>query len=167
MPGPAQTLRGHTAYLTATAFSPDGTVLATASGDHTIRLWDVETGDSLYTLTGHDEGVSGIAFGPGGLLASVSGDRTLRLWDVAAGAPVLTSRAGHDSYLSAVAFSPDGTVATAGWDGSVRLRDVSADRPLRTFRITGEAAAAVAFSPEPPARCWPPSATTGPRSCGN
>jgi WD40 repeat protein len=143
-----RTLKGHSEYLTATAFSPDGTVLATASGDHTIRLWEVQTGDPLHTLAGHDEGVSGIAFGPGGLLASVSGDRTLRLWNVATGAAMLTSRAGHQSYLSAVAFSPDGTVATAGWDGSVRLRDVSGDRPLRTFRLTGEAAAAVAFSPD-------------------
>jgi WD40 repeat protein len=139
-----QLLDGHTAYLTATAFSPDGTVLATASGDHTIRLWDVETGDPLHTLAGHDEGVSGIAFGPDDLLASVGGDRTLRVWNVRTGA---SPRVWHQSYLSAVAFSPDGTVlATAGWDGSVRLRDVSGDRPQRTFRLTGESAAAVAFS---------------------
>jgi dipeptidyl aminopeptidase/acylaminoacyl peptidase len=146
---PAGLLEGHTAYLTAAAFSPDGTVLATASGDRTIRLWNVETGITLHTLAGHEEGVTGIAFGPGGLLATVGGDRMLWLWDVKTGDPVRTSRAGAQSYLTAVAFSPDGQVlATAGLDGSVRLVAARGGRPPRTFRMTGEAAAAVAFSPD-------------------
>ena len=64
------------------AFSPDGRLLATASADETARLWDPATGEYLRTLTGHDDGVVGVAFSPDGrLLATASNDKTARLWD--------------------------------------------------------------------------------------
>jgi WD40 repeat protein len=65
----------------AVAFSPDGTLLATASGDNTARLWDPVTGECVRTLTGHPEPVFAVAFSPDGtLLATASGDKTTRLW---------------------------------------------------------------------------------------
>ena len=58
------------------AFSPDGRLLATASGDRTARLWDSATGEPVRTLTGHTDAVYGVAFSPDGrLLATASGDR--------------------------------------------------------------------------------------------
>ena len=76
------------------AFSPDGTLLATASNDHTARIWDTATGTTRTTLTGHTGPVNGVAFSPDGtLLATAAGDGTARIWDTATGTPAPPSPA--------------------------------------------------------------------------
>jgi WD40 repeat protein len=68
------------------AFSPDGKILASASHDKTVKLWDVATNKERATLQGHEGMVYSVAFSPDGkTLASVSGDKTVKLWDVATG----------------------------------------------------------------------------------
>ena len=76
-----------------------------------MRLWDVATGQPHGApLTGHTDGVSGVAFSPdGALLATASADRTVRLWDVATGQPHGPPLTGHTDAVCGVAFSPDGT----------------------------------------------------------
>jgi WD40 repeat protein len=65
------------------AWSPDGGRLASASGDWTAILWDVDSRRPLASLEGHKSDVTGVAFGPDGQrLASASRDGTLVLWDV-------------------------------------------------------------------------------------
>ncbi len=62
-------------------------MLASASDDKTIRLWDIATSVHQQTLKGHRASVGKVAFSPdGNTLASASDDRTTRLWDIATGA---------------------------------------------------------------------------------
>src|SRR5262249_41059051 len=75
------TLSGHTDPVSGVAFSPDGTRLATASGDKTAKVWDVASGQAVLTLSGHTDTVNGVAFSPDGTrLATASRDRTVRVY---------------------------------------------------------------------------------------
>jgi WD40 repeat protein len=112
----------HAGVVTSCAFSPDGTLLATASTDGTARLWQVADGSARAVLIGHTSGVWDCAFSPNGaLLATAGEDRTVRLWQVATGEEldVLT---GHTDWVTSCTFSPDGgLLATTSVDETTRL----------------------------------------------
>src|SRR5262249_58283312 len=78
------TLEGHKDAVWAVHFSPDGKVLATASRDGTVRLFELATGKTLAMLEGHEGDVHQAAFAPDGkTLATAGEDRTVRFWDPA------------------------------------------------------------------------------------
>ena len=151
LPDPAlrRTLTGHTLAVKAVAIAPDGTWLATAGSDRSVRIWDAATGAQLAKLTGHTDRVSTVAIAPDGTWLVTGGfDRSLRIWDVDTGNQRVRL-SGHARRVNAVAVAPDGSwIASAGDDNSVRIWDaVTGDQRSKltghTHRVT-----AVAIAPD-------------------
>jgi WD40 repeat protein len=139
-------LRGHRQGVTALAFSRDRKLLASASQDNTVRVWELTTGKCLAPLQGHDGPVYGVAFSRAGLLASAGADGLIVLWEGTTGREVRRMRAG-ESTVAVIAFAPDGkTLASGGYDGLVRLWDCASGRELRTLRGLGMQVTALAFA---------------------
>ncbi len=149
---PTAILTGPADGVTAVAFSPDDTLLATAGRDGTVRLWNPATDRRVGApLQTGQTGVTAVALSPHGtLLATAGGDGTVLLWN-----PATDRRVGAPLHASArygapaVTFSHDGTLlATAGLDGTVLLWNPATDRrvgaPLHVS--AGYSAPAVAFS---------------------
>ena len=143
------TLSGHADAVEAVAWSPDGTLLVSASKDHTVRLWGRVNGQALATLSGHADAVEAVAWSPDGrYLASVSLDETVRLWDTTT-RQALATLSGHTSPVMAVAWSPDGRyLASASYDNTVRLWDTTTRQALATLSGHTSPVQAVAWSPD-------------------
>jgi cytochrome c len=119
-PGSAQpdtVLDGHNAPIVSLAESVDGATLASASWDHTVRLWPLGGGDAR-VIEGHSQNVNGVGFTPDGkTLVSVGYDMTVRLQPLKGkGAPTVVTLPAP---LNAVAVAPDGEIAVGGADGKV------------------------------------------------
>ncbi|MHC4204176.1 MAG: protein kinase domain-containing protein [Planctomycetota bacterium] len=115
-------LLGHKGAAFSVPFSHDGNLVATASVDKTIKLWDRNTGQFITSFIGHVGGVLSAAFSPDDrILASGGEDRVVRIWDINLGVQRAELK-GHEDSVTSVAFSPDGTIlATASKDKSVIL----------------------------------------------
>lgn len=73
---------GHTDWLSAVKFNPEGTFLATSSGDGSVKLWDLKKTSCIQTLSDHQQPVWGLAWHwAGSILASAAMDHTIRLWE--------------------------------------------------------------------------------------
>ncbi|NER08810.1 MAG: WD40 repeat domain-containing protein, partial [Okeania sp. SIO3C4] len=120
-------LAAHKNTVWAIAFSPDGKTLASGSQDQKVKLWQVETGQLLCTLDGHDKAVLSVAFSPDSqTLASSSYDKKIHLWDVDT-EEILETFKGHAKPVWSVNFSPDGqTLASGGADQTIKLWSMSA-----------------------------------------
>jgi polar amino acid transport system permease protein len=116
---------GHQGDVTALAFSPDGTLLASGGADKDIYFWDVETGQVEWSGEGHFAAINRLVFNDeGDAVISGSGDTKSKIWRVPGG-KVTSTFVGHLGAVNGVDFGPgQDNVLTGGDDGTLRLWDI-------------------------------------------
>ena len=146
--GKVREFRGHDGPLTAVAYSPDGSRLATASWDRTVMLWDGDTGRPTNTLSGHRDWVRGLAFSPDGQhVAAAGADATVTVHAVATGRQVRRFR-GHTQGVTGVSYSPDGSrLASCSSDKTAKVWNPAAFPEARMLVGAGPVSA-VAYAPD-------------------
>ncbi len=156
------TCKGHSTHVASVAFSPDGRFFATAVGQWfsnepgEVKLWDVTSGELLWTGLSNSGSTMSVAFSPDGrrLVSVTTTWRTrtgeIRIWETSTG-KLLTKLSSPRTGNFGVAYSPDGSLlATAGADGKVRLWDPYSGQDAELCAMEGHKANvfSVAFSPD-------------------
>jgi WD40 repeat protein len=113
-------LEGHLSGVNSVSFSPDKSLIASASADMTIKLWRPD-GSLIKTLTGHDDVVNSVSFSPDSqIIVSASQDKKIKLWNREG--ELLKTLPEHTNVVNSVCFSPDGQmIASASTDRTVKL----------------------------------------------
>jgi WD40 repeat protein len=126
-----RTLGGHAAEVTAVAVVDRRRVIS-VSNDRTLRVWDLETGQTLKTLEGHISGLSGIAVLDDHRAVSASQDKTLLVWDLRAG-HILRTLQGHTARVRAVVAMDGRRAISAAADQTLRVWDLITGGTLKTL----------------------------------
>ena len=140
-------MTGHSAAVYATSLSPDSKFALSCSGDSSVRLWDVTSGDNVVTYKGHNFPVWDVCFSPlGHYFATASHDRTARLWCTESVFP-LRVMPGHMSDVDCVTFHPNcNYIATGSLDRTCRMWDIAEGGCVRLFKGHSSPVTAVAVS---------------------
>ena len=127
--------RGHTKSINSVAFSPDGKLLISGSSDHSLKLWEIETGRELRAFIGHKGAVNQVFFHPNGeWVISASSDSEIRFWEVQTGQLIKTYKIPDQNIIS-IAIDPSGKYLAAGTYGdSVKVFNTLADSVIYSFK---------------------------------
>ena len=124
---------GHEAPVLSVQFSPDGNIVASGSGDHTLRLWDMFTSTPLAVCKGHTDNVLAVSWAPDGeKVASGGREGGVRAWD--RDGKQLASFSGHKQWINALTWEPfhinprSTRVVSASKDTTAKVWDVSTGR---------------------------------------
>ncbi len=139
----------HTTNVTGVAFSPDGSLLASASMDQTVKIWSTSTWTLVQTLGGNTNGATCVAFSPDGQkVVAGNGDGSVKICNWSSG-NCLVSVAAHALPVTAAVFTPDGTrIISGGDDDSIRVWSTSTGAGILTLGGQREFVGAIAFSPD-------------------
>jgi WD40 repeat protein len=142
-------LAAHTSMVSAVAMTPDGKTAVSGSHKGTLKVWDLITGNTIYTLKDHRSRVTDVAMTPDGKTAvSGSGDRTVKVWDLTTG-KLLHALEGHSDGVRCVAITPDGKTAISGsGDGTVKVWDLTTGKRLHALKGHGDDVLSVAITPD-------------------
>jgi len=143
----------HRAPVTSLALSSDGALLASASLDRTVKLWDTLGRRELATLAGHTGAVNAVALSPDGKsLASGGAGNQIFLWDVESRKTRMELK-GYEGAVNCLAFSPDGKFLVIGGENLTTHQcplvvwDLEANRPLTLLKGHTNMVNALTFSP--------------------
>jgi WD40 repeat protein/serine/threonine protein kinase len=141
-----RTFSGYPGHVLSAAYSQDYSLLATASDDPAICVWNVTAGISVWRLA-RASTVHSVAISAQGILAEGEHDGSLGLWSAATGAQI-GSLDGHGDIVNSVVFSPDGRLlAVTGRAGSLRLWDVETGKRVKTMEDAKVPLSKACFSP--------------------
>jgi|JFJP01.1.fsa_nt_gi FOG: WD40 repeat len=129
-----RTLVGHTDEILALEVTPDSQWLISGSEDHTIKVWDIATGQEIYTLTGHTGSVLTLVLtSDGKQVISGSADHTIKVWSLETGQEIYTLR-GHQGIIPTLALSSDGKILYSGSeDKTVKLWSLETQQEIASF----------------------------------
>ncbi|MBL8062461.1 MAG: WD40 repeat domain-containing protein [Anaerolineales bacterium] len=147
-PNPLKTMDAPDGWVRSIATSHDGSLIAAASDDNTIRIW--QTGSDELKLVLNDlTGVRVVALSPDGtLIAGALSDNTVRVWKVSNGELLYTLNS-HKDWPRCLAFSPDGQLlASCGFDRTIRLWSISNGNLMRVLEGHKSSILGIAFSPD-------------------
>ncbi|KAI8674545.1 NACHT domain-containing protein [Fusarium keratoplasticum] len=132
------TLEGHKGTVNAVAFSPDSSLLASASSDHNVRIWRVETGECIREFQRHKRPVRDVKFSPDSTLIASKCDETIRIWKSDTGIQVENLAIEGNHRECPVEFSPDSKlVAWIGERGDLRIMQLDTLQCIWQFRQGG------------------------------
>jgi len=137
-----------TAPIWAVVLTPDGQTVIGGGANQTIKLWNVETGNVLTTLSGHQDIVRSLVVTPDGkMLISGSGDRTIKIWDLQTSQAIQTIEQGTPIW--GLALSPDGkTLFSGGADGALIMWQFPSGERLQTIPAHQQQICSIAASPD-------------------
>jgi WD40 repeat protein len=137
----------HSGAVWSVAFSPDDKLLASASEDGSVRIWNVQTGNCIHVLKDHILPVRSVAFSTDGrLLATAGEDGRARVWEVQSG-KCLHVFGKHRIKVYRAVFGPDSRfLAVAGWDDNIiRVWDLESGKRVKTLKTKAPQVTSVAF----------------------
>ncbi|MEG3863741.1 SMI1/KNR4 family protein [Microcoleus sp. herbarium12] len=144
-----KTFRGHSDSVYTIAFNPDGQTLASGGADRTIKIWDLKTGQEIYTLTEHTDAVVSLIASPDGkTLLSGSADTTIKIWNLST-SQVIHTLIGHTCSVLCLAISPDGTrLASGAADNTIIVWELNTYQVIHTLSGHSHTVLSVAISPD-------------------
>jgi len=129
-----QSLKGHTVTVSALGITPNGNLLVSGSYDKTLRVWDLERGQSIQEMSGHTEGIGKVLITPDGeRVISLAFDGSIRVWDITTGS-CQHDVTGQKLRVNTMAISPDGKLLLTGDnDELLRIWDLVSGACIRSF----------------------------------